>query len=116
MRHYNMNSEIFRSPKDPDIIPEEWLWERIRNWRNQELASTDWTQLLDSPTDKEVWSAYRQALRDMPEQSSNPEEINKPNFDEIKSSIEAKRLEQPAPVEPVVEPVVEPIPEEPVQE
>jgi hypothetical protein len=29
------------------------------------LAACDWTQLPDSPADKETWATYRQALRDL---------------------------------------------------
>lgn len=41
----------------------------IRNTRNYYLQQTDWTQLADSPLSAEkktAWTAYRQALRDMP--------------------------------------------------
>jgi hypothetical protein len=47
---------------------EEQKWAQVRAWRNHQLAATDWTQLADSPTDKEAWATYRQALRDLPEQ------------------------------------------------
>ena len=43
-------------------------WEQIKLWRNAELARTDWTQIADSPADKEAWADYRQALRDLPAQ------------------------------------------------
>jgi hypothetical protein len=29
-------------------------WEQIRLWRNAELSQTDWTQLPDSPVDKDA--------------------------------------------------------------
>lgn len=38
----------------------------LRVQRNSKLASCDWTQLADSPVDKQVWATYRQALRDFP--------------------------------------------------
>lgn len=41
----------------------------VRPDRNALLASTDWTQLPDSPLSdekKQLWKQYRQALRDMP--------------------------------------------------
>jgi hypothetical protein len=47
----------------------EQKWEQIRLWRNAQLANTDWTQVSDSPVDKDAWATYRQALRDLPEQS-----------------------------------------------
>jgi hypothetical protein len=47
---------------------DEQKWAQIRGWRNSELSRTDWTQLADSPLDKEAWATYRQALRDLPAQ------------------------------------------------
>ncbi len=41
----------------------------IRQYRDQYLAQSDWTQTIDSPlTDskKAEWQSYRQALRDIP--------------------------------------------------
>jgi hypothetical protein len=45
---------------------------QVRYERDQMLASTDWTQLADAPVNKDAWSAYRQALRDVTSQSSFP--------------------------------------------
>lgn len=56
----------------------EQKWDQIRNWRQIELNLTDWTQLPDSPANKEVWANYRQALRDLPSQSDDPNEIEIP--------------------------------------
>lgn len=39
------------------------------------LANTDWTQLVDSPVDKQAWAVYRQALRDINKQSDYPNNI-----------------------------------------
>ncbi|MBU1229235.1 MAG: phage tail assembly chaperone [Proteobacteria bacterium] len=39
------------------------------------MASCDWTQLPDAPLSAEgkaAWAAYRQALRDVPEQAGFP--------------------------------------------
>lgn len=47
-------------------VPVEYLYERLRNKRNQLLAESDWTQVDDSPVDKRAWAAYRQELRDAP--------------------------------------------------
>ena len=46
-------------------IPQDWWLERYRNWRAFELASSDWTQLSDSPATASDWATYRQALRDL---------------------------------------------------
>ena len=51
---------------------------RLRNWRNDELASTDWTQVADAPVDKAAWATYRQALRDLPASNADPRQIELP--------------------------------------
>jgi len=70
--------EMFRNERDPEIIPNEWLLERLRNWRNAELAASDWTQVIDSVCDKEAWATYRQALRDLPTSNADPRKIELP--------------------------------------
>jgi hypothetical protein len=40
-------------------------WANIRHERNRLLAESDWTQLADSPADKDKWAVYRQELRDI---------------------------------------------------
>ena len=46
---------------------------RVRAERNTLLAQTDWTQAGDVPqATKDAWSAYRQALRDIPQQAGFP--------------------------------------------
>lgn len=45
---------------------------QVRYERDQMISSTDWTQLADAPVNKEAWSAYRQALRDVTSQASFP--------------------------------------------
>ena len=47
-------------------VPDEWLIERMRLHRNRLLAESDWTQLPDTPIDRQAWANYRQALRDFP--------------------------------------------------
>lgn len=44
----------------------------VRNKRNDLLAASDWTQLPDSPVDQQAWAVYRQALRDLTDQSGFP--------------------------------------------
>lgn len=53
------------NPEFPDATNEQ-KWEQFRKWRNFELSQTDWTQLPDSPADKQAWATYRQTLRDLP--------------------------------------------------
>ena len=47
----------------------EAQWTSVRNQRNAKLAACDWTQLPDAPVDVAAWAEYRQALRDITDQS-----------------------------------------------
>lgn len=47
------------------------------------LQESDWTQLPDSPADKPAWATYRQALRDITEQTNYPIEIDWPDAPSI---------------------------------
>lgn len=66
----------FREVLDTD--PQDKLFKRIRKWRNEELARTDWTQVQDAPVDQAAWATYRQALRDLPSSNSDPRAIELP--------------------------------------
>ena len=44
----------------------------VRFIRNETLKNSDWTQLPDSPVDSVDWAAYRQDLRDIPQQVGFP--------------------------------------------
>jgi len=48
---------------------DERQWDEIRIQRNALLSACDWTQLPDAPVDAEAWAVYRQALRDITDQS-----------------------------------------------
>lgn len=47
-------------------------WRVLRAERNRLLAECDWTQALDSPVDKAAWATYRQSLRDLPQNTTDP--------------------------------------------
>lgn len=50
--------------------------DELRNRRDQLLAATDWTQAKDIPDAvSSKYAAYRQALRDVPQQSGFPQNI-----------------------------------------
>jgi hypothetical protein len=51
---------------------------QVRSERNALLAASDWTQLADSTANKAAWATYRQALRDVTEQSGFPWTIEWP--------------------------------------
>lgn len=53
-------------------------WLIVKAKRNTLLAETDWTQNLDavlSIEEKAAWQEYRQALRDIPQDFANPEDV-----------------------------------------
>lgn len=56
-------------------------WDAVRFERNDKLASSDWTQLADSPmtaAQKKAWAKYRQELRDVPTGQTDPFNIQWP--------------------------------------
>lgn len=60
--------------------------EEARAKRDKLLAATDWTQTLDAPIDattREAYRAYRQVLRDIPEQPEFPDVIEWPELPEV---------------------------------
>ena len=67
---------VFTPPETPGI--ENSKADDARRLRNRLLSQSDWTQASDSPVDKTAWAAYRQALRDIPEQSGFPDNIDWP--------------------------------------
>lgn len=55
----------------------------IREQRNNLLKDTDWTQLPDVPEAiRDAYTAYRQALRDVPAQEGFPNDIVWPELPE----------------------------------
>ena len=49
-------------------------WKRLRTTRNSTLSETDWSQTNDIGLENEVeWEVYRQALRDLPSTTEDPE-------------------------------------------
>jgi len=51
--------------------------EDVRAERNRRLRASDWAALLDVPASDE-WLTYRQALRDVPQQSGFPDSVTWP--------------------------------------
>jgi len=44
-------------------------WTKVREQRNQLLLASDWTQLPDAPVSATAWAEYRQALRNVTQQT-----------------------------------------------
>ena len=57
------------------IVPKVFTADEIRDKRNQLLSASDWTQVADAPVDQSAWAAYRQALRDVPQQVGFPSSV-----------------------------------------
>lgn len=56
----------------------ELRWDKVRNKRNKLLMMSDWTQMSDSPLSTEIktaWTLYRTELRNIPQQSVEPENV-----------------------------------------
>jgi len=57
-------------------------WEKIRNQRNQKLQETDWqmTKAMETGEDASDLRTYRQKLRDIPQDQTNPFSITWPEL------------------------------------
>lgn len=86
---YDSETGVFSAPPEPEPLVEtepdpadtEALAAYIRSKRDALLAACDWTQMPDSPMDAETkaaWAAYRQELRDVPQQEGFPETVTWP--------------------------------------
>jgi len=64
--------DVLPEPPAPDPEPAV-TWDDVRGQRDRLLSLSDWTQLADAPVDAAVWSAYRQALRDVPQDFDSPD-------------------------------------------
>ena len=55
-----------------DLTTEETAaqWTNVRIERNAKLIASDWTQVADAPVDAAEWATYRQALRDITNQTN----------------------------------------------
>lgn len=69
----------------------------VRSARDAALKDSDWTQMVDSPLSvegKASWAAYRQALRDIPQQAEFPWNVTWPTVP-VPVIVEPQ-IEQPA--------------------
>lgn len=67
------HEQAYRAQKDAERA------KSVREERNRKLAETDWTQGKDIPDFfSTIWAPYRKALREVPEQSGFPHNVNWP--------------------------------------
>jgi hypothetical protein len=73
-------TEIIEAHDGPAAM-EAVAWEAVRVDRNGRLSGSDWTALADSPlsgVEEAAWFAYRQSLRDVPQDHDDPTDITWP--------------------------------------
>ena len=65
-----------QSELDAEALEEAWGKLRLR--RRSLLRDTDWTQVPDAPVDAASWATYRQQLRDLPANTTDPRNVEWP--------------------------------------
>jgi hypothetical protein len=53
-------------------------WKRLKARRARRLQNSDWTQVPDAPVDAAAWAVYRQQLRDLPANTTDPRNVEWP--------------------------------------
>jgi len=68
------------TPASPEEIAQrtQAQGDNVRAERYGYLAGSDWTQVADAPVDKAAWATYRQALRDVTQQTGFPWDVQWP--------------------------------------
>lgn len=65
-----------------NVVPESFFTDQsakaARGDRDALLEESDWTQVADAPVDQQPWAVYRQALRDVPQQTGFPSDVTWP--------------------------------------
>ena len=73
--HISGGTLVEKSQPDVDAIESGKAEAMLRRKRDQMLAACDWTQVPDAPVDSQAWAAYRQALRDLPANTTDPRNV-----------------------------------------
>jgi len=68
--YYDASTDTFSGPTDAE--QDALDMQTLRLQRNELLAQSDWTQVADAPVDAAAWATYRQALRDLPANTTDP--------------------------------------------
>jgi hypothetical protein len=77
----SMEQEIY-AMNESDLSDEQW-WVVARWWRNALLTESDWSQVSDNSLtedQKEAWRQYRQQLRNISTDFTNPRDISFPDL------------------------------------
>jgi hypothetical protein len=73
-----MDNKLMPFPFYDANLPVEQKWSLIKQHRNMLLDQTDWTQMPDADLtteQKEIWIARRKALRNIPQDFNNPDDV-----------------------------------------
>jgi len=65
-------SVVHKSAEEIEAQEIARAWIELKSERNRRLANSDWTQVSDAPVDRAAWAAYRQALRELPDNTPDP--------------------------------------------
>ena len=68
--YYDAATDTFSGPTDAE--QDALDMQALRSQRDELLAQSDWTQVADAPVDAAAWATYRQALRDLPANTTDP--------------------------------------------
>jgi len=68
--YYDAATDTFSGPTDAE--QDALDMQALRSQRNELLSQSDWTQVADAPVDAAAWATYRQALRDLPANTTDP--------------------------------------------
>ena len=68
--YYDAATDTFSGPTDAE--QDALDMQALRSQRDDLLAQSDWTQVADAPVDAAAWATYRQALRDLPANTTDP--------------------------------------------
>ena len=68
--YYDAATDTFSGPTDAE--QDALDMQALRSQRDDLLAQSDWTQVADAPVDASAWATYRQALRDLPANTTDP--------------------------------------------
>jgi hypothetical protein len=74
--------EQFLTMEESEVTDEQW-WAVARWWRTALLNESDWSQVSDNSLteeQKEAWRQYRQQLRNITSDFTDPKEISFPDL------------------------------------
>ena len=73
--HWNQSWEVYALSNEVIRANREAKANEVRGERNAKLDGSDWTQVIDAKVDQAAWAVYRQALRDITQQSGFPYDV-----------------------------------------